>query len=50
MILVVVMNNMMNVFLAAGIMGAVLGKFIKIGTHMIVKSAQETSEDLAAVK
>jgi hypothetical protein len=31
-------------------MGAVLGKFIKIGTHMITKSVQESSEDLAVVK
>jgi hypothetical protein len=33
-----------------GLMGAVMGKFIKMGTHMITKSVQETTDDLAAIK
>lgn len=33
-----------------GIMGAVMGKFIKMGTHMISNSVRETTEDLAAIK
>jgi hypothetical protein len=31
-------------------MGAVLGRFIKMGAHIITESVQDTSEDLAAIQ